>query len=56
MGVKLGKSGWGVDMMSSMLDIPGSTPVWAQCIFRFLLYKIYEYVKCFLYIYIGNTK
>ena len=30
MGVKLGKSGWGVDMMSPMLDIPGSTPVWAQ--------------------------
>ena len=44
MGVKLGKSGWGVDMMSSMLDIPGSTPVWAQCIFRFLLYNIYVYV------------
>ena len=32
MGVKLGKSGWGVDMMSPMLDIPGSTPVWAHCI------------------------
>ena len=27
MGVELGKSGWGVDMMSPMLDIPGSTPV-----------------------------
>ena len=24
---KLGKSGWGVDMMSPMLDIPRSTPV-----------------------------
>ena len=44
MGVKLGKSGWSVDMMSSMLDIPGSTPVWAQGIFRFLLYNIYVYV------------
>ena len=32
MGVKLRKSGWGVDMMSSMLDIPGSTLVWAHCI------------------------
>ena len=31
-GVELGKSGWGVDMLSPMLDIPGSTPVWAHCI------------------------
>ena len=51
-GSKLGKSGWGVDMKSSMLDIPGSTPVWAQCIFRFLVYNIYVYVKCFQNIYI----
>ena len=25
-----GRVDWGVDMMSPMLDIPGSTPVWAQ--------------------------
>ena len=48
----LGKSDWGVDMTSPMLDTPGSTPVWAQCIFRFLLYKIYVYVKCFQNIYV----
>ena len=44
MGVELGKSGWGVDMLSPMLDIPGSTPVWAQFVlffFGFSLYKIY---------------
>ena len=52
MGVKLGKSGWGVDMTSPMSDIPESTPVWAQCIFRFLLYNIYVYVECFQNIYI----
>ena len=32
MGVELGKSGWGVDMMSPMFDIPRSTLVWAHCI------------------------
>ena len=32
MGVELGKSGWGVNMLSPMLDIPGSTPVWAQSV------------------------
>ena len=36
MGVELGKSGWGVDMLSPMLDIPGSTPVWAQSVLFFL--------------------
>ena len=53
MGVKLGKSGWGVDMMSPMLDIPGSTPVWAQRIL-FLSFQIIKlYVLCFrIYIYI----
>ena len=35
MGVELGKSGWGVDMLSPMLDIPGSTPVWAQSVLFF---------------------
>ena len=45
MGVKLGKSGWGVDMMSPMLDIPGSTPVWAQnIIFLFFLKDIKTYM------------
>ena len=34
MGVELGKSGWGVDMLSPMLDILGSTPVWAH-LYRF---------------------
>ena len=40
MGVELRKSGWGVDMMSPMLDIPGSTPVWAHYIlfWVFILY------------------
>ena len=38
MGVKLGKSGWGVDMMSPMLDIPGSTPVWARRILFFCFF------------------
>ena len=35
----------GCDMMSSMLDILGSTPVWAQHIFFFwfLKYKMYMY-------------
>ena len=32
LGGKLGKSGWDVDMMSPMLDILGSTPVWAHCV------------------------
>ena len=36
MGVELGKSGWGVDMLSPMLDIPESTPVWAQSVLFFL--------------------
>ena len=60
MGVELGKSGWGVDMMSPMLDIPGSTPVWAHCILfsGFLYYKkiknkyIYMVFKSILWIYI----
>ena len=33
---------------SPMFNIPGSTPVWAQCIiFRFSIYKTYVYVYCF---------
>ena len=45
MGVKLGKSGWGVDMMLPMLDIPGSTPVWTQyIIFLFFLKDIKTYM------------
>ena len=43
-GVELEKSGWSVDMLSPMLDIPGSTPVWAQSVLffsGFSLYKIY---------------
>ena len=54
MGVKLGKSGWGVDMMSPMLDIPGSTPVWAQRILfsEFSNYKIICIMFSSLYIYI----
>ena len=38
----------GIDMLSPMLDIPGSTPVWAQCILfsRFSYYKNL-YVLCF---------
>ena len=34
-GVELGKSDWGVDMLSPMLDIPESTPVWAQSVLFF---------------------
>ena len=47
MRVKLGKSGWGVHMLSPMLDIPGSTPVWAQSVLfsGFSLYK--KYILCF---------
>ena len=41
MGVELGKSGWGVDMLSPMLDIPGSTPVWAQSV----LFLGFYYIK-----------
>ena len=58
MGVKLEKSGWGVDMMSPMLDIPGSTPVWAHCIpfldfhttlniyiYIYMVFKLLHYIK-----------
>ena len=55
LGGKLGKSGWGVDMMSSMLDIPGSTPVWAHCIlfwiflyyikYIYMIFKLLHYIK-----------
>ena len=44
MGVKLGKSGWGVDMMPPMLDIPGSTPVWAQYIIFLFFLKILKLI------------
>ena len=37
---------------SPMFNIPGSTPVWAQCIFRFSIYKIYVYVYCFQNLYV----
>ena len=43
-GSKLGKSGWGVDMKSSMLDIPGSTPVWAQYIIFLFFLKILKLI------------
>ena len=53
MGVELGKSGWGVDMMSPMLDITGSTPVWPYCIlilgFHTILQIIYIYMVFNLY-------
>ena len=39
---QLGKNGWGVDMMSLMLDIPGSTPMWAHSI-RFWVFILYQY-------------
>ena len=46
MGVKLGKSGWGVDMMSPMLDIPESTLVWAHCIPFFCGFSYYiKYIR-----------
>ena len=48
MGVELGKSGWGVDMMSPMLDIPESTSVWAHCIF----FLDFHTIKINIYIYI----
>ena len=43
---RIARKEWlGVDMMSPMLYIPGSTPVWAQFIlfFGFSYYKIYMY-------------
>ena len=46
MGVKLEKSGWGVNMMSPMLDIPGSTPVWAQYIIFLFFFKD---IKTYMY-------
>ena len=55
MGVELGKSGWGVDMMSPMLDIPGSTPVWAHCIsfldfytikINIYIYMVFKLIHC----------
>ena len=48
LGGKLGKSGWGVDMMSPMLDIPGSTPVWAH----WILFFGFSYYINYIYIYI----
>ena len=44
----------GVDMLSPMLDIPGSTPVWAQYIifWIFLLYKLICIMFSNLYMYI----
>ena len=49
MGVELGKSGWGVDMMSSMLDIPGSTPVWAHCILILGFYTILQIIYIYIH-------
>ena len=47
---KLGKSGWGVDMMSPMLDIPGSTPVWAQFILFSGFHIIITYYMYYVFI------
>ena len=51
MGVKLGKSGWGVGMMSPMLDIPGSTPVWAHCI---LFLDFHTTLNIYIYIWFSK--
>ena len=49
MGVELGKSGWDVDMLSPMLDIPGSTPVWAQSVLFLGSYYIQFICNMFLF-------
>ena len=52
MGVKFEKSGWGVDMMSPMLDIPGSTPVWLNVFSDFYyITSMYMYNVFKIYIY-----
>ena len=37
---------------SSMFDIPGSTPVWAQCILFFEFRDIKTYIYCFQNLYV----